>query len=168
MPIPLRISLILFVVFFCLCGCNSADSVSRVDAKGDTIPEDTEATVERIDTLRMAYHLFYTNDSVRNIWSNQFSKEAFNIIAGINRIDAERLIHLDSLVVPDTFLTDWLLYAPFPQRLEVADSIHFLLLVSYPIQAFSAYEQGALKRWGPVCMGKKATPTPTGFFHTNW
>jgi hypothetical protein len=43
-----------------------------------------------------------------------------------------------------------------------------LLLVARRVQAFGAYEQGRLVRWGPVSTGKKSTPTPTGLFHTNW
>jgi lipoprotein-anchoring transpeptidase ErfK/SrfK len=42
------------------------------------------------------------------------------------------------------------------------------LLISYPIEAFGAYEQGKLVRWGPTSLGKKSTKTPTGLFFTNW
>jgi len=35
-------------------------------------------------------------------------------------------------------------------------------------QAFAAYEQGRLLRWGPVSSGRRAYPTPSGLFHLNW
>jgi hypothetical protein len=43
-----------------------------------------------------------------------------------------------------------------------------LILASLRVQAFGAYEYGNLVRWGPTSSGKKASPTPAGFYHTNW
>jgi len=36
------------------------------------------------------------------------------------------------------------------------------------MQAFAAYEQGHLVRWGPVSTGRKETPTPEGSFNLTW
>jgi hypothetical protein len=43
-----------------------------------------------------------------------------------------------------------------------------ILIFSYPVQAFAAYEYGTLVRWGPTSLGKRSTPTPTGLYFTNW
>ncbi|RPI72970.1 MAG: hypothetical protein EHM47_07060, partial [Ignavibacteriales bacterium] len=59
-------------------------------------------------------------------------------------------------------------YSPFPKHAEILDSVKKILIYSYPIQAFAAYEFGTLVRWGPTSLGKRSTPTPTGLFHTNW
>src|SRR4029450_14166036 len=42
------------------------------------------------------------------------------------------------------------------------------ILVHQPMQAFAAYEQGRLVRWGPVSTGRKETPTPDGAFNLTW
>ena len=90
------------------------------------------------------------------------------MISAINRIDIDKMYKVDSIVVPDTFLIDFLSYSPFPDTFPQINQIKKIILVSYPIQAFAAYFKGKLQRWGPVNMGKKSTPTPTGLLHTNW
>jgi hypothetical protein len=89
-------------------------------------------------------------------------------IAALNRIDGNKLLYLDSIVVMDSLDEDWLTYSPFPDSIPLVSGINKIILISYPIQAFSFYANGKLVYWGPVSMGKKSTPTPIGFFHTNW
>lgn len=127
---------------------------------------DSSATpVEEKDTpLRLSYRLLAVNDSSLA----QFTAGQWEIIGAINRIDRAKIYKTDSLVIPDTFLTDLNRYAPFPAEIPLLDSVRKILLLSYPAQAFAAYEHGQLVRWGPVSMGKKSTPTPAGLFHTNW
>jgi hypothetical protein len=72
------------------------------------------------------------------------------------------------LIVPDTFLPSLDYYSPFPKHLSFMDSIKKILLFSYKTQAFAAYENGILSRWGPTSLGKKSTPTQAGLFHCNW
>ena len=36
------------------------------------------------------------------------------------------------------------------------------------VQAFAAYDSGALVRWGPTSTGRREMPTPARLFHTNW
>jgi hypothetical protein len=90
------------------------------------------------------------------------------IILALNRLD-ERLIRKpDSIVVPDTIIADKLLYSPFPNHIDLLESVKKILLVDQRIQAFAAYEFGKLVNWGPTSTGKRSTPTPNGLFHTNW
>ena len=42
------------------------------------------------------------------------------------------------------------------------------IVAHQPAQAFAAYEQGRLVRWGPVSTGRKETPTPAGQFNLTW
>lgn len=59
--------------------------------------------------------------------------------------------------------------SPFPLQLDSARSPGGrLLLVSRRVQAFAAYEDHRLVRWGPTSTGRRQTPTPAGLFHTNW
>jgi hypothetical protein len=92
--------------------------------------------------------------------------DAFLEVLRVNRRDLAHVRKGDSLVVPDRF--DSLRCAPFPRALAAADSLPKLLLISLRVQAFGAYERGALTHWGPTSTGKRATPTPARLYHTNW
>jgi hypothetical protein len=84
----------------------------------------------------------------------------------LNRID-EKHARRRWLVVPDS-VVDEMSYAPFPALLPALDSIPKVILVSERIQAFGAYENGRLIRWGPTSTGKRDTPTDRGLFFTTW
>jgi hypothetical protein len=97
----------------------------------------------------------------------QLGPEAFSLILKVNRVDLDHVRQGDSLVVPEP--TDPLALSPFPAAVsrELAPA-HKLLVVSRRVQAFAAYEDGALVRWGPTSTGRKETPTPPGLYFTNW
>jgi L,D-transpeptidase catalytic domain len=87
-------------------------------------------------------------------------------ILKINRIDASHL-RGRQLMVPDS-IAEELAYSPLPARLPELAKIPKFVLVSRRVQAFGAYEDGVLVRWGPTSTGKEATPTDSGLFFTNW
>jgi hypothetical protein len=99
---------------------------------------------------------------------NKFGHKGTELVLALNRIDQKNLRRRDSLVVPDTFITNWKYYSPFPLKVEEAFQIPKLIIVSQRIQAFAAYQLGNLISWGPTSTGKEETPTPNGLFHTNW
>ncbi|RYD51387.1 MAG: murein L,D-transpeptidase [Sphingobacteriales bacterium] len=141
------------------------------DAVARTTPETQHAAVAPevvAPAPQISYHPYSLRDTGYKAFKTVFTKEQQRIILALNRIDASHLGRKDSLVVPDTFMTDFLLYAPYPQSLPQAKDIRKMVLFSYPVQAFAAYENGRLVRWGPTSMGKKSTPTPTGLFFANW
>jgi len=84
----------------------------------------------------------------------------------INRIDAKHA-RGRVLLVPDSVGPE-LGYSPFPDSLPNLRNIPKFVLVSRRVQAFGAYEEGKLVRWGPTSTGKAATPTDSGLFFTNW
>jgi hypothetical protein len=100
--------------------------------------------------------------------SNKFGQKGVDIILALNRIDRKNLRRGDSLIIPDTIVTDLRYYSPFPLKVEDAFQIPKLIFVSQKIQAFAAYQLGNLILWGPTSTGKRETPTPNGLFHTNW
>lgn len=133
----------------------SANSPAQKDKQADTL------TIPVVQ-----YHLLAVKrDSAKAIMQNLAPN--LPIILALNRVDSVRIWRQDTLVIPDTIL-DWNAYCPFPLRLRMAQPIPKLIFYSYAVQAFAAYQNGELLRWGPVSMGKKETPTPTGLFHTNW
>lgn len=99
---------------------------------------------------------------------NKYGYNGTDIILNLNRLDRKNLRRKDTLVVPDTFVTDRKYYSPFPLKVEKAFKIPKLLVISQKIQAFAAYRYGNLILWGPASTGKDETPTPNGLFHTNW
>ncbi len=88
------------------------------------------------------------------------------VIHKLNRIDANHM-RRRWLVVPDSFDTE-LSYSPLPTSLPALATVSKFILVSRQMQAFGAYEQGVLVRWGPTSTGKRTTPTDSGLFFTNW
>lgn len=84
----------------------------------------------------------------------------------INRVD-EKHARGRVLMVPDSIGPE-LGYAPLPDSLPALREIPKFVLVSRRVQAFGAYEDGKLVRWGPTSTGKESTPTDSGLFFTNW
>lgn len=75
----------------------------------------------------------------------------------------------DTLVVPTDWDLDFRAYSPFPRRYEGAAPLGKLFIIHKTLQAFAAYQDGELVRWGVVNTGNKDTsPTPTGRYNFNW
>jgi len=100
--------------------------------------------------------------------TDRFGDTGMRQVLAVNRLDTRHIVIGDTLCIPDTLPGDFLFFSPFPKHLSSFDSIPKALIFSYPVQAFGAYENGLLIRWGPTSMGKRSTPTPTGLYFTNW
>jgi hypothetical protein len=98
----------------------------------------------------------------------RFTDEEIAILELLNRVDRERMLRQDTLVVPDTFAEDPLEHSPFPGRVGRLGGHPKALLVHQPLQVWAAYENGELVRWGPVNSGREAHPTPSGRFFLTW
>lgn len=102
----------------------------------------------------------------------RFTPAQIDLLEMLNRRDRERLIRTEppvpGLVVPVTWSEDPLAYSPFPAAWPAAEAHPKALVVDQPAQAFAAYENGRLVRWGPVSTGRKETPTPDGAFNLTW
>ena len=156
------------VYLFIGCNSNPQSDLIQTDSIDNIV--DTIQGYSHIKTgiPEMKYSIFFMNDSIRKQFCKDHTKAQLEMIAALNRIDANKLLNLDSIVVMDSMNEDWLTYSPFPDYIPLLSTINKIILISYPIQAFSFYIKGKLVYWGPVSMGKKSTPTPNGFFHTNW
>ncbi len=100
--------------------------------------------------------------------TDKFGDTGMRQILAVNRLDTRHIVIGDTLCIPDTLPDDFLYFSPYPEHLTILDSIPKILIFSYPVQAFAAYEYGNLVRWGPTSMGKRTTPTPEGLYFTNW
>ena len=162
--------------FSCCIAVNILVSCNTIPDSSSKVPQANQANLDRVSEIKQTlqlkpnvnYRCIYVNDSIRKRLHKDFSGAQLEMIAGLNRIDVNKLMHLDSIVVMNAFTDDWLLYAPFPDSILILSKVQKCILISYEIQAFAFYTQGKLVRWGPVSMGKESSQTPTGFFHTNW
>lgn len=125
-------------------------------------PKDTLPQAITPDTsIRYTYFLLKDSGRAR---MQAYTPVQHRIIYALNRIDGSSMLNLDTVLVPSAFPEDLRAISPFPQQLPSLRDVSKLVLFSYPIQAFAAYERGVLQRWGPVSMGRKETPTPEGLF----
>ena len=104
--------------------------------------------------------------------SKRFTPSQIDILEMLNRRDREHLLRAEppvpGLVVPIAWSEDPLAYSPFPATWVAAEPHAKAIVVHQPMQAFAAYENGRLVRWGPVSTGRKETSTPEGSFNLTW
>ncbi len=184
--VPLLFCALFSASVFLLAACN--DSLSEKgpgpdhsEHAEDTLASDTTraSVVPKADSgilvqpapapgTRHTYHFIHPKDSAGKAEIKALSKEQMAIVYAVNRVDPGPAKRTDTLVVPDQWENDLLAYSPFPAQVPGLQEVKKIIIFSYPIQAFGVYENGSLVRWGPTSMGKKATPTPTGLFFSNW
>jgi hypothetical protein len=150
-----------------LSACNNPKSHADI-AVANTFDTADSSLTPPPDRVTLTYRLASQEDWIKANDAIPYSEEQLKVLLFLNRVDLEHLHRLDTLVIPDTFLSDIKRYTPFPDSISAYAGIPKLILFSYAIQAFAVYENGALLRWGPVSMGRPSALTPTGLFHTNW
>jgi hypothetical protein len=169
---------ILVITVFLFYGCNGSHSPAQEAAKKTlNAASRNEIEITKVDPVAgiakdtspaISFHTIKVDKEFLQHPDSFYSEDQLKIILAINRIDKQHLWKTDSLVIPDTFAIDLKFYSPFPARLEPVADVNKLIYFAYEIQAFAAYENGRLERWGPVSMGKRTTPTPVGLYYTNW
>jgi len=163
---------ILFIGGFFILSCNRKSADSEMNNKENTSSEDTiNQPEEEIEVPKMI--VCYRLDSLENTsqidsFQNKYNQKEKKIIFALNRLDYGRLGVGSKLVIPDTLVKDFIKYSPFPENIEILDSIPKTLLIAQRIQGFALYEKGKLIRWGPVSSGKQTTPTPNGLHYANY
>jgi hypothetical protein len=100
------------------------------------------------------------------VLTDRFSARQRALLEKLNRADGAHLPRLRQVVVPSQWHDDELAYSPFP--LSYLSAAGKQLVVDLGWQAFGAYEEGRLVRWGPVSSGGRTSPTPNGSFQLNW
>ncbi|WP_332454760.1 L,D-transpeptidase [Chryseobacterium aquaticum] len=107
-------------------------------------------------------------DSLYSIFSKKYTERERYAILALNRLDSKSKWNSDTLVVPVKIDTTLMAYSPFPMQLDVLSNVKKFVVFSYPIQAYAVYSNGALVKWGPTSMGKKAAQTTRGLMFANW
>lgn len=167
-----RLSPALFALVV-LSGCND-ENVSIKKSLGKVVRRDSISTIKPDTVASFHYHfisLHNKNKAIRDsagAMLKALTPGERNIILRLNRVDAATYKRLDTIVIPDRIDTNWMAYCIFPTELPILKDVRKMLFFAYYQEAFAAYENGKLVRYGPTNMGKKASPTPTGLFSCNW
>ena len=161
--------IIISILFFnYVCEEQKINEEKRIKRIDSTAVKDTLVKHEKVE-LKIKYYK-YPVAGLRTLTDlrKEYGFPKRRIILALNRIDHDNITPHDTLMIPDTVSTDIMIYSPFPKVVSFLDSIPKILLFSYPIESFAAYQNGILARWGPTSLGKRSTPTPEGLFFTNW
>ena len=131
---------------------------------GGVDPDSTRALMDPPPSPASGYQVQETPGDLEE----RFTEQEVGILELLNRVDRERMTRQDRLVIPDRFADDPLDHSPFPRAVDLLADHPKALLVHQPLQAWAAYENGELVRWGPVSTGREAHPTPSGRFFLTW
>ncbi len=167
------LALSVFTVGLLLIQCKDEknNQVSDSVSESDTLVSDSAKEIQKPEEV-ITYSEFIfpegKKDSVMAVFKEKYSKEERYTILAINRLDEDNAWRADTLMIPSKIEEDFLKYSPFPKHLDILKDINKMVFFSYPIQAYAAYENGKLVKWGPTSMGKKAAQTKTGLMFSNW
>lgn len=154
----------MFVAAFAGCFHNNGEPSHKSE-----IPKTDTAGITQTAVKNIRYFVdSLTDTNAFRSFNGKYSLEQKEIIAALNRLTPSRIRMGKPIVIPDSIYSDIMPYAPFPAHLDHCDSIPKLIIICKRIQAFGAYESGALVRWGPTSTGRKKAITPSGLFHTNY
>ena len=148
----------------------------------DALQELMDIRAENIDDLPDVYYDYFilrhrsdNNVMARNIFYStigdgdaQLGKKRSLVVELLNRRLMSEFEIGDTIVAPTDWNLDFRAYSPFPRYYVGARDLDKLFILHKEIQAFAAYENGVLTRWGPVNTGAKESPTPNGRFNFNW
>ncbi|MCI9845871.1 L,D-transpeptidase [Flavobacterium pectinovorum] len=150
---------LLLLILVLMVSCKKSDSIK--------LNENTKSqkTIEYKKPKSVSYQIENTKEWLK---TNEADSSKLDIIYALNRTDKANLKKLDSIVIPADFSGDLVYYLPFPLHVNALEEVSKIIIFSYPTQTFAAYKNGELVYTGPTNMGRKADPTPTGLFFTNW
>ncbi|MEO7309043.1 MAG: L,D-transpeptidase [Chitinophagaceae bacterium] len=153
---PYAKNTLFLLVSILLVGCK--------EQKQQNIPQDSAPAIERVE---VDYKLISPKDSIKKVLAGLDSAQK-NIVCAVNRVDAQNISRLDTIVMPLNLKEPLFQYLPYPFAVPYLKDLHKIIFFSYPAQVFGAYENGNLVYTGQTNMGRQKDPTPTGLFYTNW
>lgn len=148
----------------------------------ESLKEMLDRRVESVEDIPEVFYNYYTmyNSRGNNVMARntlfkvlgdgdlELGKERSKLIEIINRRLIPNVNIGDTLVVPTVYETDFRAYTPFPLYYPGAAEFEKVFIIEKSIQAFAAYQEGQLVRWGIVNTGSEESRTPNGRFNFNW
>src|SRR4051812_44047320 len=110
----IRISVTL-AIFSLFTQCNEAPDKATSSAAKEAAPV--------YKTIRTTYSLLSSKDSIKNI-KKYFSDDQQHILFAVNRVDADNIGALDTVVVPKDMKGNILQYSPYPQSVSFLKDIY--------------------------------------------
>ena len=175
-------SLVLGLALGLLCALPTRAQTNGAFYNQDELRQIVEGHRSHLDDLPDVYYDYHVLENDRG--NTVLARNAFYKIIGdgdseqgkrrsllvelINRRLMSEVEIGDTLIVPTEWELDFRAYAPFPRYYLGARALPKLFIIHKTIQAWAAYENGELMRWGPVNTGAKESPTPTGRYNFNW
>ena len=105
--------------------------------------------------------------AARDRSQTRFNESQLAVLEKLNRADVEHLEQLREIVVPASWVDEFVARACC--RCDIRRAGWSMFLVVLPARAaLRAYEFGTLVRWGPVSTGSRSGPTSPGLFALNW
>ncbi len=157
---------LLFLPIIASCSKEREEPLKKVIPQFVSQPPKDNLKTKAVDTnLYKSYKL--TGAQSLSDLSQELGEKRMFILLKINRRDLKHLKEGETYAIPNSDDSENT-YSPYPLHVSALDSIHKIIIVSRRVQAFVAYENGKLIKWGPTSTGKKSTPTPEGLYHTNW
>jgi hypothetical protein len=162
------LSLTILISLFYSCNSDRQNNTAREEqTEKEIVKKDTPPPPPVVKQVEITYHPLKMKDSGKKVL-NAFDEERQLLILALNRVDKANLGRVDTLIIPDTFLSDRNSYSAFPLTVSSLAQVKKMVFFSYPAQVYGIYENGNLLKWGPTSMGKKSSKTPTGLFFANW
>lgn len=130
-------------------------------------PETSPEPVPEPPKIKTGYHTMILGETkLAAQLTEAVGKENLSAVLSLNRIDVRHLQKNQVIVVPDSFENVNL--SSFPQEIAELVDIPKMMFIAQREQEFGAYEYGKLVRFGGISTGKKATPTTSKLYFTNW
>ena len=179
---------LLFVALFAVASLAAAPSASAQSQRSlynqDRLAELLYANrAETLDAVPSVSYRYYTlgHESGNSILARhalyqeagggnaQLGRDGVNgMVAFLNGVFIQNLRAGNTIVLPSEIGADPRAYSPFPLDYEGGRSFDKLFIIDKSVQAWAAYENGRLARWGLVSTGADGSETPNGRFNFNW
>lgn len=173
----------IILLLFILAACSDKNEVIKPKINQDSLDrvkriEDSLAVLKKIEEADIWPEIKYSRIILKDkkmldsIWreyrytsKNQDKNRAF---ITINRKESNLMRVGDTIIVPDTIMTDMRAYSIFPHYYPQADTLEKLILISNYYQCYAAYEKGNLVHFAACNTGKEKTPTYPGRYSLVW
>lgn len=175
--------LLIFTIFFVLsCSKDENKQVEKNTPEQDSLAKIRKDSIDlakkiaayetRFDTVKYLKtviedknHLIKVKSDWKRLKEDHFPNKIF---ITLNRKERRYLRVGDTIVVPDTIISDLRAYSLFPQYYHAARDINKLIVVSNKYQCYACYENGELVRFAACNSGKERTPTFPGRYALTW
>jgi hypothetical protein len=95
-------------------------------------------------------------------------REFLPFLEFLTRQRVDRMAIGDTIVLPNPLGLDNRAYAPFPRYYSASADLGKIVVIHKQVQAWAAYEDGRLVRWGLANTGRPGLETPGGRYNINW